>query len=85
MIQNFKQLIEAVQDKPKKTVAIAAPEGSTVMQLVKKALEEKIAEFILVGDQATITSMAADAGLDLKLVSVVTIAVIVSGSSPSTK
>lgn len=73
MIENFAQLIEAVQGKPKKTVAIAAPEGTTVMKLVKKAQEENIADFILVGEQETIATMAADAGLDTKTISIVNI------------
>jgi phosphate butyryltransferase len=71
MIQNFDQLIAAVQEKPKKTIAIAAPEGTTVIKLVKQALDAKIAEFVLVGDKEKIESMSADAGLDPKRVSIV--------------
>lgn len=64
MIRTFDELISAVQEKPKRKIAIAAPEGTTVIQLVKKALEEKIAEFILVGEEARVKAMAAEAGVD---------------------
>jgi phosphate butyryltransferase len=73
MIQNFKQLIAAVQEKPKKKIAIVSPEGTTVIQLVKQAMEQNIAEFILVGNAAKIKSMCTDAGFDSNLVDIINI------------
>lgn len=71
MIKSFEELIAAVQKMPKKKIAIVAPEGKTVIQLVKQALEAGLAEFILVGDEAKIKSMAADAGFDSNLVNII--------------
>lgn len=64
MIQNFQQLIAAVQERPKKKVAIVSPEGTTVIELIKIAQQENIAEFILVGNEEKMKSMCADAGVD---------------------
>ncbi|TWJ17783.1 bifunctional enoyl-CoA hydratase/phosphate acetyltransferase [Geobacter argillaceus] len=73
MIKSFNELIAAVQEKPKKKVAIAAPEGTTVIELVKKATEEGIAEFILVGNEEKIKSMCAEAGFDSHCVNIINI------------
>jgi phosphate butyryltransferase len=71
MINSFDELIAAVKEKPKKNIAIVAPEGSTVIKLVKQALAAGLAEFVLVGDEEKIKSMSADAGLDSNLVSII--------------
>ena len=73
MIKSFDELIAAVQQKPKKKVAIVSPEGTTVIQLVKKATEENIAEFILVGNEEKIKSMCADAGFDANCINIINI------------
>ncbi len=73
MIDSFSQLIAAVQNKPKKKVAIVAPEGKTVIDLVKLALKENIAEFILVGDEEKLTGMCAEAGIQADSVTIVNI------------
>ena len=73
MIGNFKQLIEAVQEKPKKKIAIVSPEGTTVIDLVKQAIEQNIAEFVLVGNASKIKAMCSDAGFDSNLVDIVNI------------
>ena len=52
MIKSFDKLIAAVQEKPKKKIAIVSPEGTTVIKLVKQAIEANLAEFVLVGDAA---------------------------------
>ena len=73
MIKSFDELIAAVQEKPRKKIAIVSPEGATVIKLVKQALEANIAEFVLVGDEEKIKGMAADAGFDSKLVTIINI------------
>lgn len=73
MIKSFDELISAVQEKPKKKIAIVSPEGTTVMKLVKQALEAKLAEFILVGDEEKIKTMSAEAGFDSNLVNIINI------------
>lgn len=73
MINSFDELISAVQEKPKKKIAIVAPEGTTVMQLVKTALEANLAEFILVGDEGKIKTMSTEAGFDPNLINIINI------------
>ncbi len=73
MINSFDELISAVQEKPKKKIAIVSPEGTTVMKLVKQALEANLAEFILVGDEEKIKTMAADAGFDPNRINIINI------------
>jgi phosphate butyryltransferase len=73
MIHNFNQLIEAVQEKPRKKIAIASPDGTTVIKLIKQALEDKIAEFILVGDQENIVAMSAECGFDAGQIDIINI------------
>ena len=73
MIQNFDELVAAVKKKPKKKIAIVSPEGSTVIKLIKLALEEGLAEFILVGDEEKIKSMSTDAGFNSQLINIINI------------
>lgn len=73
MIGSFDELIAAVKEKPRKKIAIVSPEGSTVIKLVKKAIEASLAEFILVGDEEKIKSMSADAGFDANLITIINI------------
>ena len=74
MINSFDELIAAVKKQPKKKIAIVSPEGSTVIKLVKQALEAGLADFILVGDEEKIKSMSADAGFDSNLINIINIA-----------
>lgn len=64
MILDFDQLIAAVKKQPKKKIAVVSPEGTTVIQLVKQAMDKGIAEFILIGNEGKIKSMWAEAGFD---------------------
>jgi len=73
MVQNFDQLLAAVQERPKKKIAIVAPEGTTVIELVKQATIENIAEFILVGNEEIIKNMCAAAGFDSHCVTIINI------------
>ena len=73
MINSFEELIAAVKEMPKKKIAIASAEGSTVIKLVKQATEANIAEFVLVGDEEKIKSMSADAGFDAHLIDIINI------------
>ena len=73
MIRTFDELIAAVQEKPKKRIAVVSPEGTTVIELVKRALEQGIGEFTLVGDQEQLMSMTAAAGVDAKAITIVNI------------
>ena len=71
MIRSFNELIAAVQAMPKKKIAVVSPEGATVIELVKKAIEANLAEFILVGDEEKIKALSADAGFDPHLADII--------------
>jgi phosphate butyryltransferase len=64
MIKTFDGLLAAVKEKPARKIAIASPEGSEVIKLVKTAVEQNIAEFILIGDAEKIKSMSIAEGFD---------------------
>lgn len=49
-MKNFNDLIKMVQDRPTKTIAVAAAEDHEVLEAVIKASELKLANFILFGD-----------------------------------
>ena len=73
LINSFDELIEAVKEKPRKKIVIVSPEGTTVIKLVKQAIEAGLADFVLVGNEETIKSMSADAGFDAHLVTIINI------------
>jgi phosphate butyryltransferase len=71
MFTNLDDIIEAVQDRPMKTVAIAVAEHCSLLEAVKHAREREIAEAVLVGSPEKIEQEAEKAGLDLDTVAVV--------------
>ncbi|GFE56313.1 bifunctional enoyl-CoA hydratase/phosphate acetyltransferase [Geobacter sp. AOG1] len=71
MIRNFDDLLAAVSNMPKKRIVIASPEGGEVIKLVRAALEQKVADFVLVGDRERIASMAHFEGFDCKDVEII--------------
>ena len=73
MLKSFEELIAAVQAKPKKKIAIVSPEGTTTIQLVKKAIESNLAEFVLVGDEKKIIAMSEEAGFNPNLINIINI------------
>ena len=73
MLKSFNELIAAVQAKPKKKIAIVSPEGTTTIELVKKALEANLAEFVLVGDEKKIKALSEEAGFDPNLINIINI------------
>ncbi len=56
--------LEPSKGRPVKKIALAAPEEAGVVKLVKQATEQKLAEFILVGDAAKIAELLQEQGLD---------------------
>jgi phosphate butyryltransferase len=70
-ISTFAQLLQAAREAGPKTVAIAAAHEKEVLQAAQAAEAERIADCILVGDRATIESLARCAGVDLSHVEVI--------------
>ncbi|KMM37890.1 phosphate butyryltransferase [Guptibacillus hwajinpoensis] len=69
---NLDQLLTQASDHPNKTVALAAAADKEVIEAVKLAVEQKLASFILYGDQDKITNLLNEFSLsqsaDVKVV-----------------
>ena len=71
MFTTLDEIVEAVQGRPMKTVAVAVAEHQSVLEAVKEAGERSIAEAVLVGSRETIEEEAEKAGLDLATVAII--------------
>ncbi len=71
MLRTLDDVVEAVRDRPMKTVAVAAAEHHSVLEAVKQAGEQHIAEAVLVGSRERIEPQAEKAGLDLDTVALI--------------
>ncbi len=71
MIRRFEELLAAVRSLPPCRVAVAAAHDDVVLAAVRDARARGIADFVLVGDQARISSLADAAGVNLAAVEVV--------------
>ena len=65
MSKTFSELIAKVGECGMKKVAVAVAQDSAVLEAVKAAKERKIADAILVGDEAKIKEIAAQIQIDL--------------------
>lgn len=65
MKQGFDQVIEKVKKCGMKKIAIAAAQDSAVLEAVREAKAQGIAEAVLVGDEAKIREIAASMDMDL--------------------
>ncbi|MCR5477506.1 MAG: phosphate butyryltransferase [Lachnospiraceae bacterium] len=62
---SFESIISKVKECGKKTVAVSVAQDEAVLEAVKAAKEQGIADAILVGDEAKIREIAAQIGMDL--------------------
>lgn len=60
MLKSLNDLMESVKWRDKKKIAVAAAEDDEILEVAEKAVELKLAEFILVGDRARIEKIAAE-------------------------
>jgi phosphate butyryltransferase len=65
MITNFAQVLEAVKGTIPQRVAVAVAQDDAVLEAVRSAKEQGIADFILVGDAKKIEDVAAKLGVSL--------------------
>ena len=63
--KHFHKLIEGVKNLPMKKIAVAAAEDDFVLEAIKIAKEEGLAESILVGDEKKIRDIAKTINMDL--------------------
>ncbi len=70
MFKNFNEIITEVKKYGKATISVAAAQDKDVLQAVKAAYDEGIADAILVGDEAVIRHLAAEVGLpkDIRII-----------------
>jgi len=71
MTENFRQLINRLKDMPLQRVCVAGAGDEAILETMKDALEEGIAQPVLVGDQELIWRMACKVSLNLNMVEVV--------------
>ncbi len=71
MMTTLDEILDAVDDYLTARMAIAAPHHESVLEAAKTAIERKLAEPVLVGDQALIEQAAAEAGFDLSGITIV--------------
>lgn len=65
MKQGFDDVIARVKGCGMKKIAVAAAQDSAVLEAVREAKAQGIAEAVLVGDEAKIREIAAEIGMDL--------------------
>ena len=65
MSKNFNDLLTILKEVPTKKVAVAVAQDEPVLEAIKEATENNIAEAILVGDKQKIQEIAKKIDLDL--------------------
>ena len=65
MNKSFDEIISKVKECGKKTVAVAAAQDEAVLEAVKEAKKQGIADAVLVGDESKIREIAASIDMDL--------------------
>lgn len=65
-IKNFKQLMELAAEGKAKTIAVASPEDLEVLEVIHKAEEMNLANFILIGDFKKINEIIKENNLLIK-------------------
>lgn len=66
MKQGFEQVISKVKTYSMKKIAVAAAQDSAVLEAVREAKAQGIADAVLVGDEAKIREIAASIGMELE-------------------
>ena len=66
MNKSFDEIVSKVKECGKKTVAVAAAQDEAVLEAVKEAKAQGIADAILVGDEKKIRDIAASINMDLE-------------------
>ncbi|MBN1466960.1 bifunctional enoyl-CoA hydratase/phosphate acetyltransferase [candidate division KSB1 bacterium] len=65
MISSFRELVDSVKGRAKKTIAVAMAEGEDVLKAVAHAHEQGLADAVLVGNRKKIIEIAEQAEIDL--------------------
>ncbi len=65
-IKNFEHLIELAKEKQAKKIAVVAADDAEVLEVIERAENINLAEFILIGDAAKIENIIKEKGWRLK-------------------
>jgi phosphate butyryltransferase len=65
-IKNFKQLMDLSIERESKFIAVVSPEDSEVLEVIQKAEEINLANFILIGDSIKIGQIIKENNLNIK-------------------
>ncbi len=65
MITSFKQVFERIKSHPKKQISVAVAQDPTVLKAVSEAKKLGIADYILVGDEKKIKTLARDSEIGI--------------------
>lgn len=71
MIKNFTGILEKVKDQKTKVIAVAVAEDKEVLESIKEAKENEIADAILIGNKEKIGEIASEIGMDITLFNVI--------------
>lgn len=71
MYKNFAEILTAVQALPMKRVAVAVAQDEEVLRAVAGAREQRLAEFVLVGDKGKIQEICAELQLSIDGVDII--------------
>lgn len=71
MIKSFEEVIEKVKSKDVKKVAVAVAQDEPVLEAIRDASKEGIANALLVGDEIKIREIAKKIGMDLSNVEII--------------
>lgn len=66
MIKNFNEILQKVQKQNIKTVAVAVAQDRAVLEAIKSAKDNKIANAILVGNEEEIKSIAKEISMNIE-------------------
>lgn len=66
MIKNFEHLVELAKEKDSKKVAVVAADDLEVLEVISKAEELGLADFILIGDESKMKKIIEEDGLNIK-------------------
>lgn len=65
MIKSFAEVLQKAKDQETKKVAVAVAQDKPVLEAIRDAKEQGIADAILVGEKSQIVAIAAEIGMDL--------------------
>jgi phosphate butyryltransferase len=66
MIKNFKHLLELAKEKESNKIAVVAADDIEILDVIAKAEELNLADFILVGDAGKIRKIIEERGINIK-------------------